>query len=205
MSVMLDGVSLAGTITVDGALVGGGSGPGVDTTAIHRNVADEFDTIPAKAAPVAADTFLGENSEAGGAKFKTTLVNLPFAASGILGFGASTVNATTTLRYLRVWNQNAAAQTTELVFVAPRDGDLQTLVVKHTSGNGNGNDIVYTVYVNGSPTSITVTIASTSEVAVTDSVNTQAILAGDEIALVATKALAIGSSPSGISAEIELL
>jgi hypothetical protein len=56
---------------------------GVDTDAIHDNVAAEISAITAKATPINADYLLIEDSEAGDAKKRITLGDLP-APSGII-------------------------------------------------------------------------------------------------------------------------
>ena len=55
----------------------GGGGGGADADAIHDNVAGEISAIAEKAAPVAADMLLIEDSAAANAKKRVQLTNLP--------------------------------------------------------------------------------------------------------------------------------
>lgn len=58
-----------------------GGGPGVDTTAIHNNVAGEILALTAKSAPTGSDLLMIEDVAAGNAKRRATLSSLPVTAS----------------------------------------------------------------------------------------------------------------------------
>ena len=123
--------------------------------------------------------------------------------SSILTWGNSDEGADTTERYLSPGFGLQTASTTQLRYVVPRSGIVRNMYVRHNVGNGNGNDIVYTLHVNGVASSLTVTLASTGTQGsnLTDSV---AISAGDEIDVVVTKALAITTSPENIMVSLEI-
>jgi len=69
----------------------------VDADAIHDNVASEISAITEKAAPVAADLLVGENSADGNNKIRIQIGNLTFNASaiiaGLLALARGGVNA----------------------------------------------------------------------------------------------------------------
>jgi hypothetical protein len=92
--------------------------------------------------------------------------------------------------------------TTNARHVAPRDGTLQNMYVRHGNPDGNGNNITYTIRINETTTSVTVTMASTDSQA-SDLTNTAAVTAGDNIDLEVTKTTNIGNSPDGITVTVE--
>lgn len=84
----------------------------------------------------------------------------------------------------------------------PRDGTIRNMYVRHGNPDGNGNDITYTMRLNGVATSLTVTIASTGSQA-SDVSNTVSVTAGDNVDLEITKAANIGNSPDGVTVTAE--
>jgi hypothetical protein len=76
------------------------------------------------------------------------------------------------------------------------------MYVRHGNPDGNGNDITYTIRVNGSATSVTVTLASTASQD-SDLTNTAAVVGGDNIDLEITKGAGIGNSPDGVTVTVE--
>ncbi len=60
----------------------GGGGPGSDTTAIHRDTADEFSSIVEKGTPAGGDWLLIEDSAAANGKKKVRVGNLPTGGGG---------------------------------------------------------------------------------------------------------------------------
>ncbi len=75
--------------------------------------------------------------------------------------------------------------------------------MRHNGPDGNGNNIVYTVLVNGVATSLAVTLASTSSQGSNTS-NTVAVTAGDIIDIQITKSSSIVTSPDDVIASLEL-
>jgi hypothetical protein len=123
-----------------------------------------------------------------------------------LAWGNESIGGTTTPRYPDPWgaqNQIAGTDgTTNARHVAPRDGTLRNLYVRHGNPDGNGNNVTYTVRVNGVNTTLTVTMASTDSQA-SDLVNSVAVLAGQTVDVVVTKGANIGNSPDGITIQAE--
>lgn len=118
-------------------------------------------------------------------------------------FGAKSINTTTTTNYL--WpgcrDQTATTVETETKLSLYRAGLLKGFTVIHAgSAGGDGDDIVYTVMKNGVSTGISVTIASDSGTAVTDSTNYAFVSAGDYVTIQVTKATDITTSPTQINA-----
>lgn len=122
--------------------------------------------------------------------------------SALLAFQAERVGATTTTRFLGAPAIDQALIEPR-VYVAPFDGVLSRLRVAQSSPAGNGNTIVYTVRVNGTPSALVAALASTDLVGL-NLVNAVAVTAGDQVDLMVTKALAVGVSPRGVLAEVEL-
>jgi hypothetical protein len=123
-----------------------------------------------------------------------------------MAWGNNSVGGTTSTRYLDPWgaqNQIAGTDgTTNPRHVAVRAGTLRNLYARHGNPDGNGNDIVYTVRVNGIATALTVTLASTGSQA-SDTVNSVAVVAGDNVDVEITKAAGIGNSPDGVTVQAE--
>lgn len=117
-------------------------------------------------------------------------------------FGANSVSATTTTRYLFPGNANATAQTNVLQFRAAISGTARNMRV-HQDGAGNGNAVVYTLRVNGTPTALAVSMASTADDG-SDLVDGIAIAPNDLIDIEVTKAASLGSSPNDVYCTIEI-
>ena len=134
----------------------------------------------------------------GGLAFGSLLAPAP------LLWGADSVGSTTTARFLFPGFSDGLAQTVAPQFRSTRAATLQNLRVHHRAGAGNGNNIVYTVRVNGVASTLTATLASTA-VDGTDLVNTVAVVAGDLLDITVTKAIDIAASPSDITATLEFV
>jgi len=117
-------------------------------------------------------------------------------------FGANSVSATTTTRYLWPSYDDSLCPTSPVQYRAPRAGTLQKLYVKHNTPAGNGNAIVYTLRINGVASALTVSLASTAADG-SDLVNTVAVAAGDLLDIEVTKAASVGSTPQNIVASLE--
>lgn len=117
------------------------------------------------------------------------------AAPAVFGFGDGNVGAAADTRFLGPWfgGQGEVASTSIIDIIAPRAGVLDNLFVRHNAATGNGNNVVYTVMLNGVATALTVTRATGAVGTSSDLVNTVTVAQGDRIALQATKAAAIGN------------
>lgn len=120
----------------------------------------------------------------------------------MLAWGNSGISATTTTRFLAPFYDDSLAKTSVVQFRVTRDGTLRKLRVRQNSPAGNGNDIVYTVRVEGVATALSVTMASTATDGA-DLVNEIAVVDGDRIDIEVTKAAGVGASPSDIMAVLE--
>jgi hypothetical protein len=128
---------------------------------------------------------------------------LDVSAKSYLQWGNDGVAATTTTRYLTPGWGDGTATTAVIQQTVPTDGTLRNLRVRHNGTAGNGNAIVYTVRVNGVATALAVSLASTSSTG-SDTTNIVAVVAGDRVDVRVTKALTIATSPSDISASLEV-
>jgi hypothetical protein len=124
---------------------------------------------------------------------------------GVVTFGDYQVGTTTTTRYLHPLGvDNGLAHTIELQQIAPRAGTLRNLyVLAQALGTGVAN-IIYTVSVNGTPSSLTVSIANASVLEASDLVNTVAVSAGDKVSIEVTKSGSVTASHTHITASMEL-
>lgn len=136
-------------------------------------------------------------------------VTIPGGGGGepaILGFGNGNIGAAADTRHLDPWfgGRNEVADTGLLEMPAPRAGTVQSLFVRHNAPVGNGNNVVYTLLVNGVATGVTVTLASNAAQA-SDLANSIAVAQGDRLALRASKAAAIGNANLEVVATMELV
>jgi len=115
--------------------------------------------------------------------------------SGILTWGNNSVANSTASRVLDPGYENRTAPlstSTALIDVrVPRAGTLRNLYIEHNNPGGTGAIITYTVWVNGAPTAITTSLASTAAQA-SDTVNSVAVAAGARVRIVVTKIAAAG-------------
>lgn len=134
---------------------------------------------------------------------------IPVGAGGgngpcVLGWGNNLVGYTTTPRYLTPWYDGDLALVAPVRAEAPRAGTLRSLRVRHTTPAGNGNPIAYTVRVNGVASALTATLLSTAASG-SNLINTVAVAAGDLLDLEVTKPLSIGTSPTGVTVDVEFI
>lgn len=114
----------------------------------------------------------------------------------MLSWGDNSIDGGTADRYLHPWYGDATAETTEVTAIpVPYAATIFGMFVRHNQANGNGNDVVYTIRVNGVDTGITVTaptgaIGTYSE---SEPVLPVSLVAGDHVTVVARKAAGIGS------------
>jgi hypothetical protein len=119
-----------------------------------------------------------------------------------LQWGNNSISSTTSTRYLTPGYQDAIAPTTVVQFRLPFACTLKNLRIRQV-GAGNGNNVVFTLRLNGAGTALAVTLASTGTDGGpdTDSVSGAA---GDLIDIEVTKAASVGTSPSDVTAIVEM-
>jgi hypothetical protein len=123
----------------------------------------------------------------------------PPGVDGILGpFGASSVAATVQTRYLWPSYVDALARTSPIQFRTTRAFTIEKLRVRHGSPAGNGNLIVYTLRVNGAPTALAVSLASTASDGA-DLVNSVSVPDGALIDVEVTKLLSTGQAAKDVT------
>lgn len=117
-------------------------------------------------------------------------------------FGAGSVGSSTTPKYLFPAYSDSTAQAKPPQFRTSRAGTLRKMRVRQNTPAGNGNAIVYTLRVNGTPSALTVSMLSTANDG-SDLVNEVGVAEGDLLDVVITKASSIAQSPSDIVASLE--
>lgn len=116
-------------------------------------------------------------------------------------FGADQVSSTTSTRYLFPGYAPAIAQTSPVGVRVSRPGTMKNMYISQI-GDGNGTNLTYTLRVNGAPTLLAVTLASTDSTG-SDTTNQIAVSAADVIDIEVTKAGGLGSSPDEVTCSIE--
>jgi hypothetical protein len=101
-------------------------------------------------------------------------------------FGALTLNATSA-RYLlpAPLTDDAQISTGEQSVVMAFPGVLQSLTIRQANTNGNGEDVVYTVQINGTDTALTATLA-TGAIGDVTAFKSRAYEAGARVAVLCT-------------------
>jgi len=128
----------------------------------------------------------------------------PASVGAVLAWGNSNISASADTRFLDFGYARATAPTTgDTGFRAPRDGTARNLRVRHNNAIGNGNDVVYTLHVNGAPTALTATLATGAVGDAQDLVNSVAVNSGDLLELVATKPASLGNGNQDAMAVLE--
>jgi hypothetical protein len=87
----------------------------------------------------------------------------------------------------------------------PRAGTFQNLEARHNTANGNGNPVVYTLWVNGAPTALTVSLATGAIGGAQDVAHAVVVVRGDLIEVVASKAVSIGSGILDCMVSVEVM
>lgn len=125
----------------------------------------------------------------------------PFAT-----WGNANVAASADTRFCCPGRDNSLPALTTDVMGIPvtKAGTLRNLIVRHNTAAGNGNNVVYTVYVNGVATAITVTLATAAVGQATDVTHTVAVVVGDRVSLARANASAIGSGAVDMQASLEI-
>jgi len=118
-------------------------------------------------------------------------------------FGAGSISATPTTRYLFPGYDDGLAQTIVIQIDAPYAGTLRDFYVRHNTPGVSAVVVTYTVRVNGVATAISASLAASASSA-TDLVNTVTIVAGDLIDVEITKAGNIGGGLTDVTATLNL-
>jgi hypothetical protein len=201
--ITVENLATAGTVgTVpisDGA---GGLTMGAPTPAAHASThsdggSDEI-TVENLATAGAVGT-VATSDGAGGLSMATP-------PTAVLTWGAGSVLSSTTTRYLYPGydDDNAPTSSGIIQWRAPRDGTFRNLRVRHNSTAGNGNNIVYTLRVNGSGSGLAATLASTASDGA-DTSSTASVSAGDLVDIEVTKASGVGGAPGEVIASVEFV
>ena len=118
---------------------------------------------------------------------------IPPSGTPVLVWGNTSIAAAADTRFLTPGFTNQTAQTSSIGAVGLRSGVLRSFRVRHNSANGNGNNVVYDVRVNGVPQGLGLTLASGAIGGAADLVTAIAVPAGALLEVTASKALGIGS------------
>lgn len=151
---------------------------------------------------------LDEYMDDQGWDFVETTPTTPVPGTGsIIAWGNQSVGGPDSLRYMDPWgaqNQIAGTDgTTNARTVAPRAGTISNLFVRHANPQGNGNDITYTVRINGVLSALAVTLASDASQA-SNLVDSVAVAQGDNVDIEVSKPNGgVGNSPDGITVQGE--
>lgn len=122
--------------------------------------------------------------------------------SSVIMFGAGDITNTITDRYLFPSYDDDVAPLNPISFRIPFNGLLKNMRIYQT-GNGNGNNITYTLRKNSGDASLAVTMQSTDANG-SDLVNTENCTPSDLFAMVVRKGADIATSPSNIVITLEL-
>lgn len=118
-------------------------------------------------------------------------------------FGADSVGATTTTRYLYAGNAEGLAEVAPSFFTITQAGVIRNLFVRHDDPAGNGNPIVYRVRINTVATLLLVVLASTGTIG-SNTIDFIPVSAGDIVDVQVVKALGVGDPPRNIKATMEV-
>lgn len=122
--------------------------------------------------------------------------------NSVLHWGNGDVGISATTRYLQPGYAPETARSSPVRYFLPRSGVLKNLHILHETFAGNGNPIVYTVRIEGNPTTLSVSMLSTASSGVNTSNNI--FVAGPlKIDIEVTKVSGIMASPSQITASLE--
>jgi len=123
--------------------------------------------------------------------------------TSVLGWGQDNVGSSTTTRYLTPGWDDGIAPTVPRQIAVPRAGTLNSMIVVQQTPLGNGNNITYTLRVNGIPSMLAVTIQSTGGFAA-NFLSPVAVVPTDIIDIEVTKVATIGNSPLRVGLTLEL-
>lgn len=124
----------------------------------------------------------------------------------ILTWGVESIGGAADARYLPPGHDMGTAMLTNTAQMAvSRAGTLRNLFVHHNTANGNGQNVVYTVMVNGVATAITATLATGAIGIASDVANTVAVADTDVISIQANKPNAIGAGNIQTQVSLEII
>ena len=126
----------------------------------------------------------------------------PAGPGSVWVFGAASVAIAADTRYLPRGTTATAPTTSDFAFRVSRAGTARNLRVRHNAAAGNGQNITYTLRVNGLDTALTCTLATGAVGDANDLVNSVAVAAGDLIELVAVKGASIGAGGVNVAASV---
>lgn len=122
----------------------------------------------------------------------------------LLEWGDGNIQTTTTDRFLTPGYDAGSAPTVAIQKTMTRRGFLEQLRIKCRVANGNGNNVAYTIQVNGLDTPLAVTLASNVQSGSNTTSRVQ-VSAGDFVTLKVSKAAGIGTSPQDVIADLNFL
>lgn len=125
----------------------------------------------------------------------------PASGAAVLLWGNNSIQAGAGIRYMTPGYSGDSGSPTPIAYRVPRDGVLGSMRVRQNNPNGNGNATNYRVLINGAPSGLIVTMASTDTDG-SDLANTAPVSAGDLLVLEADKPLSLGSSPGDITVSV---
>jgi hypothetical protein len=133
-----------------------------------------------------------------------TLVSGISSAPSVLMWGNDNIATSTTLRYLTPGYTDDLAETIPTEMSIPTAGTIRKMRIRHTAAGTGASSITYTLQVNGSDSSLLVTMLPTAQNG-SDLVHTVTVAAGDIIRIKVTKAGSITTSPSNLTCSVELV
>lgn len=182
------------------AVGGGGGGNAII-------VEDEGGPLPGT--PHTVLNFVGAGvtaSDAGGGVAQISIPGSSGLGGAVLTWGNETIASAADARYLSPGHDmGTASLVNDAQIPAPRAGTLRNLFARHNSAAGNGNAVVYTVFVNGVATALTVSLATGAVGQASDLVNTIAVVQGARISLQASKAVPIGGGNIDVQVSVEVV
>ena len=164
-----------------------------DRTASGLRTASTIVSISGATAPTVGQVLIATSGTNG--------IWAPFTS--MVHWGNNSVTNTTTIRFLSPGWIAGTAPTAAIQWRVPFAAVLRNLYIRHGTGAGNGNNIVYTVRVNTVASSLSVAIPSTS-VNGEDTANSVTVAAGDLIDIRVSKAVDVATSPSNIMATLQV-
>lgn len=178
-------------------LPSGGAPPDVDRTAASAGASSSFARADHKHDITVGTPVTPTNANAGGSASTMArsdhVHNMP---GGAYVCGASSISAGADTRWFTPGYDTGIAGTTEIQWAVPRAGHLRNLHVRNNAapGGATANNVVYTVFVNGVATALTVTRIANAAIGQTaDTTNSVAVNQGDRVSIQAVKAASIGS------------
>src|SRR5258706_16000295 len=125
--------------------------------------------------------------------------------AGVLVWGNENIGAHAEVRFLSPGHDfGFAIKTDSVQYPAPFAMVLRDLLVRHNTANGNGQNIVYALMVNGVATAVTVTLATGAVVQASDLANSVTIAQGDRVSIRASKAANVANGAVDVQATLKV-